>query len=59
MTCSMISLQSIGYDAGYVKDNFGCIKSPCECAGIGFKDKTVIGMDFKSDLRLWAIYKAK
>ena len=44
---SKISLWSNGYDAGYIRDNFGCIERPCECAGIAFKDKTVIGMDFK------------
>ena len=41
------SLESNGYNAGYIKDNFGCIKRPCECAGFALKDKTIIGMDFK------------
>ena len=43
----LTSLESNGYHAGYIKDNFGCIKRPCECAGFALKDKTVIGMDFK------------
>ena len=40
------SLQSNGYHAGYIKDNFGCTKRPCECAGFALSDKTVIGMDY-------------
>ena len=43
----LYSLESNGYNAGYIKDNFGCIKRPCECAGFALKDKTIIGMDFK------------
>ena len=40
------SLKSTGYHAGYIKDDFGCVKRPCECAGFALKDKTVIGMDY-------------
>ena len=43
----LYSLESNGYHAGYIKDNFECIKRPCECAGFALKDKTIIGMDFK------------
>ena len=39
------SNDSNGYHAGYIKDDFGCIKRPCECAGFTVKDKTIIGMD--------------
>ena len=39
------SLSRNGYHAGYIKDLFGCIKRPCECAGFEIKDKTIIGMD--------------
>ena len=42
------SNKSNGYHAGYVKDDFGCVKRPCECAGFAVKDKTIIGMDFSS-----------
>ena len=39
------SLPSNGYNAGYIKDPFGCTKRPCECAGFEIKDKTIVGMD--------------
>ena len=38
------SFLSKGYHAGYTKDDFGCNKRPCECAGIQLKDRTLLGM---------------
>ena len=54
----LYSLESNGYNAGYIKDNFGCIKRPCECAGFALKDKTIIGMDFKPTSLLFRTMKS-